>query len=161
MKVSDRLVWIELATSGPDPETDRIERVSAVITDKDLAVVAETGAVEVEAGQLDAAQARVLSMVKEHVGEGVGLLGGTRVQDVRRFLAEQMPELFEHLHYRNVDLSTLRELVRRWYPDAWAARPEADAPSIRAAIAELAYYRDAVFRTPEPGAADESGSEDA
>lgn len=158
MIVSDRLVWIELATSGPDPEKDRIERISAVITDKELDVVAETGAVEVDEAQT--AQATILSMVKEHVGEGVGLLGGTRVQDVRRFLAEQMPELFGHLHYRNVDLSTLRELVRRWYPDAYAARPTSDEPSIASAIAELSYYRGAVFRTPEPADAG-SESEDA
>jgi len=159
MIVSDRLVWIELATSGPDPETDRIERVSAVITDKDLAVVAQTGAVEVD--EVGPAQARVLSMVKEQVGEGVALLGGTRVQDVRRFLAVQMPELFEYLHYRNVDLTTLRELVRRWYPAVFEARPNAGAdPSIASAIRELSYYRETVFRAPEPAEAG-AESEDA
>ncbi|MCA9610114.1 MAG: hypothetical protein KC619_31170 [Myxococcales bacterium] len=155
MKVNDRLVWIELVTSGPDPDEDRIERIATVVTDKELAVVAELGPLAVT--ETADAEAATLEVVKAHVGPGVGLIAGTRVQDVRSFLAAQMPALFDHLHYRNVDVTTVRELVRRWYPEAWASRPEGDG-SIAAAVTELRHYRATAFRPAPEGS---EGSEDA
>jgi len=146
MKVNDRMVWIELATSGPDPEADHITRISTVVTDKELGVLGDGSALPVE--DTAAAQAAILEVVKKHVLKGAGLLAGTRVQEVRLFLAAHLPELFEYLHYRNIDVSTLRELVRRWYPDVYADRPQGDG-TIEGAIAELRYYRGSVFATPE------------
>lgn len=145
MKVNDRMVWIELATSGPDPEAHRIEHVAAVVTDKELAVV---GATALAVDDATASEAALLALVKEHVAEGAGLLAGARVQEVRLFLAAHMPGLFGYLHYRNVDVTTVRELVRRWYPDAHAARPRGDG--LDAALAELRHYRDTVFRPADP-----------
>lgn len=156
MKVNDRLVWIELATSGPDPDEDRIERIATVVTDKELETLTTVGPLEViEPG---AAETATLEVVKEHVGPGVGLLAGARVQDVRSFLAVHMPALFDYLHYRNVDVTTVRELVRRWYPEAHASRPGGDA-SIESALAELRHYRATAFRPAEPTA--DVDSEDA
>lgn len=149
MKVNDRLLWIELATSGPDPERDSIERITTVVTDKALEVVATAGPLEVT--DPAAAEAATLEVVQAHAGPGVGLLAGDRVQDVRRFLAARMPALFDYLHYRNVDVGTVRELVRRWYPDAYASRPTAGG-TIEAAVAELRHYRDHAFKPIEPSA---------
>jgi len=144
----DRMVWVELVTSGDDPETDSIERIRTIVTDKDLEIVAEGPATPVE--DVAAVQEAVIALISDHIGKGTGLLAGARVRDTRRFLANQMPELSAYLHYRTIDVSTVRELVRRWYPEQYAARPNtgADADGISSAIAELRHYRAHVFALP-------------
>ena len=105
---------------------------------------------------LEDAQAQVLAYVREHVPEaGKAPLGGNTIATDRGFLARDMPELDAHLHYRMIDVSSIKELSRRWYPRAYFAAPEKKGghralADITESIAELRYYREAVFR-PQPG----------
>jgi len=101
---------------------------------------------------LDEAGRRVLEYIKGHVPEPrtVPLCGNSIGMD-RRFLARYLPDIEEHLHYRSIDVSSIKELCRRWYPAPFAARPQkADdhraLPDIGASIAELRYYKETIFR---------------
>jgi oligoribonuclease len=102
------------------------------------------------------AQERVLAYVREHVPEaGKAQLAGNSVGTDRGFLARDMPELEQHLHYRIVDVSSIKELARRWYPRVYFNSPKKTGNhralgDIRDSIAELRYYRDAIF-VPHPG----------
>ena len=102
------------------------------------------------------AQERVLAYVREHVPEaGKAQLAGNSVGTDRGFLARDMPELEQHLHYRIVDVSSIKELARRWYPRVYFNAPKKTGNhralgDIRDSIAELRYYRDAIF-VPQPG----------
>lgn len=184
MSSSERLVWIDCEMTGLDLRTDALVEIACVVTDSDLVeldqgltvvirppgqaaeamcdVVREmhtkSGLIDELAGgvTLAAAQDLVLEYVKSHVPEpGKAPLAGSSVYVDRGFLARDMPELDAHMHYRLVDVSSIKELVRRWYPKAYFAAPEkhgghralADA---RESIAELRYYRDAIFCAP-PG----------
>jgi oligoribonuclease len=109
---------------------------------------------EIEAGgiTLEEAGRRVLEYIKGHVPEPrtVPLCGNSIGMD-RRFLARYLPEIEEHLHYRSIDVSSIKELCRRWYREPFTARPEkADdhraLPDIRASIVELRYYRETIFK---------------
>ena len=150
MKLNDRVVWIDVRASGLDPAADRLERLSVAVTDKELAVLAEAEDVSVDDPK--EAEQVALALIAEHVEQGVGILAGTRVQDVRRVLAAHLPVLFGYLHYRSIDVSTVRELVRRWYPDVHASRPP-DAGSIQDGIAERRHYRETAF-APAPASVD-------
>lgn len=105
---------------------------------------------------LQEAQEQVLAYVREHVPEArKAPLGGNTVSTDRVFLARDMPELDTHLHYRIVDVSSIKELARRWYPRAYFAAPKKTGGhralgDIQDSIAELRYYREAVFKEP-PG----------
>lgn len=105
---------------------------------------------------LQDAQDQVLAYVREHVPEGrKAPLGGNTVGTDRTFLARDMPELETHLHYRIVDVSSIKELARRWYPRAYFAAPKKTGGhralgDIQDSIAELRYYREAVFKD-QPG----------
>ena len=102
------------------------------------------------------AQERVLAYVREHVPEaGKAQLAGNSVGTDRGFLARDMPELEQHLHYRIVDVSSIKELARRWYPRVYFNAPKKTGNhralgDIRDSIAELRYYREAIF-VPQPG----------
>jgi oligoribonuclease len=102
------------------------------------------------------AQERVLAYVRQHVPEaGKAQLAGNSVGTDRGFLARDMPELEQHLHYRIVDVSSIKELARRWYPRVYFNAPKKTGNhralgDIRDSIAELRYYRDAIF-VPHPG----------
>lgn len=179
MKESDRLVWVDMEMSGLDASRERILEIAVIITDAQLEVVAEGPEIVVHqpAEVLDAmddwnrehhgdsgltervrastmldadAEAAVLEAIAPHVPERGAPLAGNSVHQDRLFLARYMPKLEAYLHYRNVDVSTLKELVRRWYPDAYAKRPTKKGThralqDIRESIAELQYYRQAVF----------------
>ena len=98
------------------------------------------------------AEAQTLDFIKQHVPEARTVpLCGNSIGTDRRFLATQLPSVDEWLHYRSVDVSTLKELCRRWYPDALAKAPKKGGShraldDIRESIEELRYYRSAVFR---------------
>ncbi|MGN6612542.1 MAG: oligoribonuclease, partial [Angustibacter sp.] len=102
------------------------------------------------------AQEQVMAYVREHVPEPrKAPLAGNSVGTDRGFLARDMPELDEHLHYRIIDVSSVKELARRWYPRAYFNAPKKQGghralADIRESIQELKYYRQAVF-VPEPG----------
>src|SRR5258708_3149152 len=182
--MTDRLVWIDWEMTGLDLTTDALVEIACVVTDGELNalddgvdvlikptaealdsmqdVVREMHTTsgllaELPAGlTLAEAQDIVLSYIRQHVPESrkVPLCGNSIATD-RAFLARDMPQLDGFLHYRMVDVSSIKELARRWYPRAYFASPEKHGghralADIRESIRELRYYRDAVF-VPQPG----------
>ncbi len=184
MPQNDRLVWIDLEMTGLSTENDEIVEIAAIVTEADLTEIDEGVSFVVKPGDkalenmddfvtnmhtvsgliteipnglsLFDAQEKVLAYIKEHVPEeGKGLLAGSSVYVDRGFLAKYMPDIDQYLHYRLIDVSSIKELSRRWYPKVYFNTPEKTGnhralADIRESIAELRYYRDAVF-TPHPG----------
>jgi len=98
------------------------------------------------------AQAQTLDFLRQHIEPGTVPLAGNSIGTDRRFLQEQMPELERFFHYRNVDVSTVKELALRWFPDAVQLRPEKAIAhraleDINESIAELSFYRERLFRS--------------
>jgi oligoribonuclease len=182
--MTDRLVWIDCEMTGLDLSADALVEIACIVTDGELNavddgvdVVIKPPAVALEGmadvvremhtssgllEELDAgvtlaeAQDLVLGYVRQHVPESkkVPLCGNSIATD-RAFLARDMPELDAFLHYRMVDVSSVKELARRWYPRSYFASPEKHGghralADIRESIRELRYYREAVF-VPQPG----------
>src|SRR5487761_1800751 len=182
--MNDRLVWIYGEMTGLDLEHDALIEIACLVTDGDLNLLDEgideiikpppesldqmpdvVRAMHTTSGLLDVlesgitlpeAQERVLDYVRRHVSEPrkVPLCGNSIATD-RAFLARDMPELDAFLHYRMVDVSSIKELARRWYPRAYFASPQKHGghralADIRESIEELRYYREAVF-VPQPG----------
>lgn len=174
------LAWIDLEMTGLDPERDRILELACLLTDyelKEIAAGPELAVHQPEAvlaamdawnrehhaasgllervgrsslGEADAEE-QLLAFVSRHCPRGTAPLAGNSVHQDRRFLARHMPRLESWFHYRNVDVSSVKELVRHWYPEAYAARPAKRKPhrsldDLRESIAELRYYRETVFR---------------
>ena len=181
---NDRLVWIDLEMTGLDPSHDEICEIACIVTDGDLRELDEGISLVVkpsdaslatmddvvvtmhtdsgliheipEGTSVDDAQAQVLAYVRGHVPEArKAPLAGSSVYVDRGFLARYMPDLDGHLHYRLVDVSSVKEITKRWYPRVFFNTPEKSGNhralgDIRDSIAELRYYRDAVF-VPAPG----------
>ncbi|HSH07072.1 MAG TPA: oligoribonuclease [Burkholderiales bacterium] len=171
---ANNLIWIDMEMTGLVPDSDRILEVAILITDPHLNVVAEspslvvhqpdevlaamdawnqgvhgkTGLIErVRASTLDEAEVerRALAFIAAYVPASTSPMCGSSICQDRRFLARWMPRLERYFHYRNLDVSTLKELVRRWRPDLAKGflkqgRHEALA-DIRESIEELRYYR--------------------
>ena len=174
------LVWIDLEMTGLDPEREVIVEIAAIVTDGQLAVEHEgpdlviqaeeailarmhprvrtmhaksglTAAIRASELTMEAAEAQVLEFVASLVPSGVAPLAGNSIHADRAFLKRYMPRLEAHVHYRNVDVSTLKELARRWYPDVLEQAPAKDGghralADIRESIAELRYYREVMLR---------------
>jgi oligoribonuclease len=182
--MTDRLVWIDCEMTGLDLTSDALVEIACIVTDGELNplddgidvlikppaealdgmqdVVREMHTTsgllaELPAGlTLGEAQDLVLGYIRQHVSESrkVPLCGNSIATD-RSFLARDMPELDAFLHYRMVDVSSIKELARRWYPRVYFASPEKHGghralADIRESIRELQYYREAVF-VPKPG----------
>ena len=177
---TDRLIWVDLEMTGLDPLTHRVLEIATLVTDGSLEVVAEGPDLVIHqpetvlggmndwsrehhtaSGLLDrvrestldeaAAEALTLEFLGRFCPAGQAPLAGNSVHMDRFFLTTQMPKLEAFAHYRNVDVTTLKELVRRWYPGAFARAPrKSDShralEDLRESIAELRYYRQAVFR---------------
>jgi oligoribonuclease len=171
----NHLIWIDMEMSGLNPDADRILEVALVVTDAQLNTVAEgpvmvvhqpdavlavmdewnksthakSGLIEkVKAATLSEAdvEQRVLAFLAAHVPPKISPMCGNSVHQDRRFLARHMPELEAFFLYRNLDVSTLKELAKRWKPEIMAGlvkhgRHEALA-DIHESIAELKYYRE-------------------
>jgi oligoribonuclease len=176
---SDRLVWIDLEMSGLNADRERILEIATIVTNGGLEVLAEGPELvvhqpdslldamdawnrehhgksgltaRVRASEVSEAEAERLTLefVRAHVPERSAPLAGNSIHQDRIFLARYMPALEGYLHYRNVDVSTVKELVRRWSPKAYEGRPTKRAKhraldDIRESIDELRYYRRAVF----------------
>jgi oligoribonuclease len=189
MARDDRLVWIDLEMTGLDPKFDEIVEIACIVTDAELNELDEGITLVVRPGEeslagmddfvvnmhtvsglieeiphgiaLADAEQQVLAYVRTHVPEArKAPLAGSSVYVDRGFLAAYMPELDAHLHYRLVDVSSVKELTRRWYPRVYFASPEKTGNhralgDIRDSISELRYFRDAVF-VPQPGPDSES-----
>lgn len=179
---STLLVWMDLEMSGLEVSECRILEIATLITDAELNVLAEGPELVVHQPDavLDAmndwnkqhhgasgltdrvrasttseadAERLTLEFVKAHVPERAAPLAGNSVHQDRAFLGRYFPAVERHLHYRNVDVSTVKELVRRWYPTAFEGRPKKKAKhraldDIRESIEELRYYRQVAFRAP-------------
>jgi oligoribonuclease len=182
--VTERLVWIDCEMTGLDLHADALIEVAALVTDFDLNVLGDgidivikpppealdqmvefvqqmhktSGLIEEldDGTTLEDAQAQVLAYVKEFCPNGSRPpLAGNTVATDRSFLARDMPELEQFLHYRIVDVSSIKELSRRWFPRAYYNAPAKGGnhralADIRESIEELRYYREAVF-VPSPG----------
>jgi oligoribonuclease len=182
--INDRIVWIDCEMTGLSLQADALIEVAALVTDfelnqlgdgVDLVIKPPAEALEqmddfvrnmhttsgllaeLDGGTtMEDAQAQVLAYVREWVPEPrKAPLGGNTVGTDRGFLARDMPELEEWLHYLIVDVSSIKELSRRWYPRAYFNAPAKSGghralADIRESIAELRYYREAVF-VPRPG----------
>jgi len=180
------LVWMDLEMTGLDHTSDVIVEIATIITDDDLTIIAEgpdlvvhqpddvlarmdpvvvdmhtkSGLLEqIKSSNvsLEAAGAATLEFIKEHVPEPASVpLCGNSIGTDRRFLAAYLPDIENHLHYRSIDVSSVKELVKRWYPDVDAARPRGHGShraldDIRESIREMAYYREQVFvQQPSP-----------
>ncbi len=182
--MSDRLVWIDCEMTGLDLGADALIEVAALVTDFELNVLGEGLDVIVKPSQesldqmvefvrnmheksglleeLDSgttladAEEQVLAYIKEHCPEGTRPpLAGNTVATDRAYLARDMPTLESFLHYRIVDVSSIKELSRRWFPRAYFSAPTKRGnhralADIQESIEELRYYREAVF-VPQPG----------
>jgi oligoribonuclease len=182
--VNERLVWIDCEMTGLDLRADALIEVAALVTDFELNVIGDgidvvikppdqaleqmddfvrtmhtsSGLLEELPGgvPLEEAEAQVLAYVEEHcpAGSRPPLAGNTVATD-RAFLARDMAKLESFLHYRIVDVSSIKELARRWYPRAYFSAPAKSGnhralADIQESIEELRYYRAAVF-VPQPG----------
>lgn len=140
------IVWIEIKTHGA---SDQIAEIAAAVTDASLEIVGD--AQNLVAGVIADLESKTVGLLGEHVARGAAPLGSDSAQRVRHLLRTHMPELYEFLHYRSIDLVTIRELARRWYPNEVAAMPPRNGgphaiDAIRASIDELRYYRANMFR---------------
>jgi oligoribonuclease len=173
--VTADLVWIDLEMTGLDPDNEVIIEIATIVTDSSLNLVAEGPSMAVQApqdkldgmdewnqthhkasGLLDRvlkspisvveAEAQTLAFLEQHVTRNSSPLCGNSVWQDRRFLSRYMPTLENYLHYRLIDVSSLKELVRRWRPDLLAGFKKKNAHTaladIRESIDELRFYRD-------------------
>ena len=181
---SDRLVWIDCEMTGLDLEVDELVEIAVIITDYDLnpvdaglnivikpdasalesmgefvrAMHTESGLIEEIPNGVSVAEAeyQVLEYVLKHVpDEQRAPLAGNSIGTDRAFLTKFMPRLDSHLHYRNVDVSSIKELAKRWYPRAYFNAPAKNGghralADILESIRELHYYRRAIF-VADPG----------
>jgi oligoribonuclease len=182
--MTDRLVWIDCEMTGLDLTRDALVEIACVVTDGDLKVLDQGIDVIIKppAEALDTmpevvremhttsgllaelpsgvtlaeAQDQVLAYIRQHVTEPKKApLCGNSIATDRSFLARDMPELDDYLHYRMVDVSSIKELARRWYPRVYFASPPKHGghralADILESVKELRYYREAVF-VPQPG----------
>jgi oligoribonuclease len=182
--MNDRLVWIDCEMTGLDLEQDALIEIACLVTDGELNILDEgvdviikpppeavdemsqvvrdmhtTSGLLNELGQgvtIDEAQDIVLAYIQMHISEPrrVPLCGNSIATD-RSFIARDMPQLDAYLHYRMVDVSSIKELARRWYPRAYFASPAKRGghralADITESVQELRYYREAIF-VPQPG----------
>jgi oligoribonuclease len=187
---------MDLEMTGLDHTSDVIVEIATIITDDELNIVAEgpdlvvhqpddvlaamdpfvvemhtkSGLLDqIKASEvsLDAAGAATLEFIVQHVPEpGTVPLCGNSIGTDRRFLAAYLPDIENHLHYRSIDVSSVKELVKRWYPQVDGERPRGQGShraldDIRESIKEMQYYRDRVFLDPEVVAPDADGNAEA
>ncbi len=174
------LAWMDLEMTGLNPDTDVIVEIATLITDDELTLVAEgpdlvihasdealaamapvvrkmhhrsglTDRIRASTLTLDEAGSQTLAFLRTHIPEARSVpLCGNSIGTDRRFLARYLPEIEDFLHYRSVDVSTLKELARRWYPAVLESAPQKETShraldDIRESLSELRFYRDRLF----------------
>lgn len=176
---AENLIWIDLEMTGLDPATDHILEIATLVTDKQLKLLAEgpvlavhhsdailvamgewctrqhgqsglTERVRQSAISMAEAERQTLEFLRQHVPSGASPMCGNSICQDRRFLARQMQELERFFHYRNLDVSTLKELAKRWAPAAASGFTKESThlamADIRDSVGELKFYRDKLFR---------------
>ncbi|MGR5254268.1 oligoribonuclease [Vibrio astriarenae] len=180
MSFSDQnLIWVDLEMTGLDPETHKIIEIASIVTDCELNILAEgpvlaikqpqaeldkmddwctnthtaSGLVErVQTSDVDEQEAirQTIAFLEKWVPKGKSPICGNSIGQDRRFLYKHMPELEEYFHYRYLDVSTLKELTRRWKPEVLDGFSKQGThlalDDIRESIAELKYYRETIFK---------------
>ncbi|RBP72580.1 oligoribonuclease [Marinobacter nauticus] len=179
MSNGDRLIWIDLEMTGLDPEQERIIEMASIITDSQLNIVAEGPVIAIHQPdslleQMDEwctrthgasgltqrvkestiseaeAEQKTLEFLGKHLEPGQSPLCGNSIGQDRRFLVKYMPKLEAFFHYRNLDVSTVKELARRWRPDVLEGVKKQGShlalDDIRDSINELRHYRDHFFK---------------
>jgi oligoribonuclease len=180
MSFSDQnLIWVDLEMTGLDPETHKIIEIASIVTDSELNILAEGPVLAVHQSDNELAKmddwctnthtasglvervrnssiseqdavAQTIAFLEKWVPKGVSPICGNSIGQDRRFLYKYMPELEEYFHYRYVDVSTLKELTRRWKPEVLDGFSKQGThlalDDIRESIAELKYYRETIFK---------------
>lgn len=180
--IKPMLVWMDLEMTGLEDDRHVIVEIATLITDDDLNIVAEGPDLVIHASEeelaemgelvttmhtssglleqikassisLERAEAETLAFIQSHVKPGSTPLAGNSISTDRRFLARYMPSIENYLHYRIVDVSSIKELCRRWYPKLASKAPGKDGShramdDIRDSVAELIYYRQQIFIDP-------------
>lgn len=179
-KSSNNMVWLDLEMTGLDIEQDRIIEIATIVTDKNLNILAEGPVMAINQPEIllnsmddwntqqhhqsglvervrestydeDKAQKKTLEFIADYVPEGEALLCGNSIYVDRKFLAKYMPRLEQFFHYRLLDVSTLKELAKRWAPKTYESLKKDSShlalEDIKDSINELAYYRQQLFST--------------
>lgn len=177
--VADNLIWIDLEMTGLDPNNDRIIEIATIVTDNELQIVAEgpvfaikqpdellanmdewntrqhnsSGLVaRVQASEVieSEAEQQTLAFLQQYVASGASPMCGNSICQDRRFLAKYMPALEQFFHYRHIDVSTVKELTKRWFADRIPLHTKHGShlalQDIKDSIAELQFYRQHVFK---------------
>ncbi len=178
MARNDNLVWVDLEMTGLNPETEQIIEIATIVTDSELNVLAEGPVLAINQPEallsamdewntthhtqsglvkrvreseydLSRAEQETLEFLADHVDPGHSPMCGNSIGQDRRFMVKGMPTLEAWFHYRNIDVSTIKELVRRWKPDVMDGFSKKSThlalDDIRESIQELSYYRKTVF----------------
>jgi oligoribonuclease len=178
MSKQDNLIWIDLEMTGLYPETDVIIEIATIVTDKDLNFIAEgpelaihqsvetmaamdewntnqhggsglTQRVKQSPISTRDAELATIEFLQQHVDKGASPICGNSIGQDRRFLVKYMPELEDYFHYRNLDVSTIKELAKRWRPAALDGFDKKGShlalDDVKDSIAELAHYRKTFF----------------
>ncbi len=175
----DNLIWVDLEMTGLDPDTDTVIEIATIVTDAELNILAEgpVRAIQCEQTMLDGmdewnqthhsasgllervknsehtmrdAERDTIAFLENWISPGKSPMCGNSICQDRRFMVRTMSELERYFHYRNIDVSTVKELVRRWQPDIANSFRKKNThlalDDIRESIAELKVYREKVFR---------------
>jgi len=175
---NENLVWIDLEMTGLFPETDVVLEIATIVTDKNLNILAEGPVIAIyqpdstldnmdkwcvdvhgksgltarcKASVIDeqGAVKQTIEFLEKYVPKGVSPLCGNTIGQDRRFMVKYMAELDDYFHYRSIDVSTVKELIKRWKPDVLDGFHKKGShqalDDIRESIAEMAYYREQVF----------------
>eukprot|EP00002_Diphylleia_rotans_P010967 TRINITY_DN2174_c0_g1_i1.p1 TRINITY_DN2174_c0_g1~~TRINITY_DN2174_c0_g1_i1.p1 ORF type:complete len:197 (+),score=56.59 TRINITY_DN2174_c0_g1_i1:61-651(+) len=180
--VENALVWVDLEMTGLDLRNNQIIEAAVIVTDGELNIIAEGPNLVIHAADeildgmnewcrkqhgesgltkrartsqisLQEADAQFTAFIQQHVKKGEGILAGNSIYSDKKFLEKDMPTFLSHLHYRMVDVSSVKELCRRWYPTHFNAAPKKSfshraLDDIRESIEELRYYRSSIFIPP-------------
>lgn len=182
MKNNENLAWLDLEMTGLNPEKERIIEIALVITDANLNVLAASESMAIKQSEAllasmdswntathartgltervrqstiteEDAENRLLNIMKKWLPENTTPMCGNTIHQDRRFLVRYMPKLETYFHYRNIDVSTLKELAKRWHPDiakGWVKKGAHQAmDDVMESIEEMKYYREYFLRLPE------------
>ncbi|MGX9463200.1 oligoribonuclease [Shewanella sp. A14] len=176
---ANNLIWVDLEMTGLEPEVDRVIEIATLVTDQELNIIAQGPVLAIyqtdevlagmddwnqkhhgESGLIDRVRAskcseqdaiaQTIDFLAQYVPKGASPMCGNSIGQDRRFLNKYMLELEEYFHYRNIDVSTIKELVRRWSPktmDGFSKKNTHQAlEDIKESIAEMQFYRKEVFK---------------